>query len=88
MKTRLFSHLDGLKEFKQGKTTFLSFDDDLCDIMNIIYEWDFDDNAFVLSKAAEILRKSLLDRELSSPDKPSQNDIVPQILTSFGDMLL
>ena len=57
LKHKLISHLDGLKEFKQGKTTFLAFDEDLCDVLKVVYELDDDDdNAFILSKAAEILR--------------------------------
>ena len=63
LKSRLLAHIDGLTESKRGKTTYLAFDDDLCDVFKTIYEKDFDEEAFVLSRAADILRKSLLERE-------------------------
>ena len=63
LKFRLYAHTDGLMESKRGKTTYLAFDDDLCDIFKTIYEKDFDEDAFVLSRAADILCKSLLERE-------------------------
>ena len=62
LKLRLLAHIDGLTESKRGKTTYLAFDDDLCDVFKTIYEKDFDEDAFVLSRAA-ILCKSLLERE-------------------------
>ena len=63
LKLRLLAHIDELTESKRGKTTYLAFDDDLCDVFKTIYEKDFDEDAFVLSRAADILRKSLLERE-------------------------
>ena len=57
-----------------------------------IYEKDFDEDAFVLSRAADILRKSLLERELKEFDGKfhldSQSSFVPQVLSSFVDMIL
>ena len=63
LKLRLLAHIDGLTESKRSKTTYLAFDDDICDVFKTIYEKDFDEEAFVLSRAADILRKSLLERE-------------------------
>ena len=63
LKLRLLAHIDELTESKRGKTTYLAFDDDLCDVFKTIYEKDFDEDAFVLSRAADILCKSLLERE-------------------------
>ena len=56
LKLRLLAHIDELTESKRGKTTYLAFDDDLCDVFKTIYEKDFDEAAFVLSRAANILR--------------------------------
>ena len=56
VKLRLLAHIDGLTKSKRGKTTYLAFDDDLCDVFKTIYEKDFDEDAFILSRAADILR--------------------------------
>ena len=92
LKLRLLAHIDGLTESKRGKTTYLAFDDDLCDVFKTIYEKDFDEDAFVLSRAADILRKSLLERESKEFDSEfhldSQSSFVPQVLSSFVDMIL
>ena len=61
-------HNDGLTELKRGKTSYLAFDDDLCDVFKTIYEENFDEDAFVLSRAADILHKSLLERESKTFD--------------------
>ena len=92
LKLRLLAHIDELTESKRGKTTYLAFDDDLCDVFKTIYEKDFDEDAFVLSRAADILRKSLLERESKEFDGEfhldSQSLFVPQVLSSFVDMIL
>ena len=92
LKLRLLAHIDGLTESKRGKTTYLALDDDLCDIFKTVYEKDFDEDAFVLSSAADILRKSLLERESKEFDGQFHLDLqlsfVPQVLSSFVDMIL
>ena len=92
LKLRLLAHIDGLMESKWGNTTYLAFDDDLCDVFKTIYEKDFDEDAFVLSKAADTLRKSLLERESKEFDVEFhlnlQSLFVPQVLFSFVDMIL
>ena len=92
LKLRHLAHIDGLTESKRGKTTYLAFDDDLCDICKTIYGNDFDEDAFVLSRAADILRKSLLERESKEFDGEfhldSKSLFVPQVLSSFVDMIL
>ena len=92
LKLRLLAHIDGLTESKQGKTTYLAFDDDLCDVFKTTYEKDFDEDAFILSRAADILRKSLLERELKEFDGEfhldSQSSFIPQVSSSFVDMIL
>jgi len=59
LKTRLLSHIEDLREFKEGKETYLAFDDDLGGVMKEMYEQSFDDDGLVLSKAAEILRRDI-----------------------------
>ena len=68
LKLRLLAHIDGLTESKRGKTMYLAFDDNLRDVSKTIYEKHFDEDAFVLSRAADILCKSLLERELKEFD--------------------
>ena len=91
LKLRLLAHIDGLTESKRGKTTHLAFDDNLCDVFKI-YEKDFDEDAFVLSRAADILRKSWLERESKEFDGEFhlnlQSSFVPQVLLLFVDMIL
>ena len=92
LKLRLLAHIDGLTESKRGQTTYLAFDDNLCDVFKTIYEKYFDEDAFVKSRAADILRKSLLERESKEFDGKfhldSQSSFVPQVLSSFVDMIL
>ena len=92
LKLRLLAHIDGLTESKRGKTTYLAFDDDLYNVFKTIYEKDFDEDAFVLSRAADILRKSLLERESKEFDGEfhldSQSLFVLQVLSSFVGMIL
>ena len=92
LKLRLLAHIDRLTESKRGKTTYLTFDDDLCDVFKTIYEKDFDKDAFVLSRAADILRKSMFERGSEEFDGQfhldSQSSFVPQVLSSFVDMIL
>ena len=61
--TEVNALIDGLTESKRGKTTYLAFDDNPCDVFKTIYEKDIDEDAFVLSRAADILDKSLMERE-------------------------
>ena len=92
LKLRLLSNIDGLTESTYGKTTYLAFDNDLCDVFKRVYEKDFDEDAFILSQAATILRKSLLEREAKDFDcefhQESQSSFIPQNLRSFVDMVL
>ena len=57
-----------------------------------MYEKDFDEDAFVLSRAADILRTSLLERESKEFDGEfhldSHSSFVLQVLSSFIDMIL
>ena len=92
LKLRLLAHIDGLTESKRGKTMYLAFDDDLCDVLKTINEKDFDEDSFVLSRAADILRKSLLEKESKEFNGEFhldlQSSFVPQVLSSFVDMIL
>ena len=92
LKTRLLAHFEGLKEFREGKETFLAFDDDLCTVLKVIYEQNYDDDAFVLSKAADILRRDIFTKQNENFDGKfnvdSQICFAPQSLSSFIDMLL
>ena len=92
LKTRLLAHIEGLMEFKEGKESYLAFDEDLGGVLKEIYEKNYDDDAFVLSKAAEILRRDVFAKE-NKPfdgtfDLDTQNESTPQCLQSFVDMLL
>ena len=62
LKSRLLSHFEGLTEFTQGKITFLAFDMEVGNALIKIYENDYDDEAFILSRAATILRKDIFDK--------------------------
>ena len=92
LKLRLLAHIDRLTESKRGKTTYLTLDDDLYDVFKTIYEKDFDKDAFVMSRAADILRNSMLEKGSEEFDGEfyldSQSSFVPQVLSSFVDMIL
>ena len=84
--------MDGLAESKCGKDTFLAFDTDLSNVLKVVYEKDFDEDAFVLSRAANIIRQGLLERESQEFDgsfhHDSQSSFIPKVLSSFVDMIL
>ena len=92
LKERLLGKVDGLAESKCGKDTFLEFDTDLSNVLKVVYEKDFDEDAFVLSRAANIIRQGLLERESQEFDgsfhHDSQSSFIPKVLSSFVDMIL
>ena len=70
----------------------MAFDDDLWHVFKTIYEKGFDEDAFVPPIAADILHKSLLEREskefVGEFHLDSQSSFISQVLSSFVDMIL
>ena len=92
LKNRLLSQLDSLKEFKEGKNSFLTFDNEIGSVLRNVYENSFDDEALILSRAAEIIRKQIFQKQYSGFDgtfsENCQRSFLPRTLTVFIDLIL
>ena len=80
-KLTLLAYIDGLIESTSDKTIYLAFDDDVCEVFKTIYKKDYKEDAFIHSRAAAVIRKSLLQRETKEFDgefhQKSQSSFVP-----------
>ena len=62
LKNRILSSLPDLQAYRKGRDIFLAFDDDIDSALKIISE-DSDDEAVILSKAANIVRRKMREME-------------------------
>lgn len=92
LKIRLLAYFEDLREFKEGKNILLAFDDELGAVLKTFFENSFDDDALILARAANILRKDFLKPIYPSFNGTFTNDcqkkFLPEMLTSFMEMLL
>ena len=86
------SHFEGLTEFTQGKNTFLAFEMEVGNALIKIYENDYDDEAFVLSRVASILQKDIFDKDYKTFEvsffTECQDTFPPSSLELFINTLL
>ena len=59
LKNRLLAHVENLRESKDKKFSYLTFDENVGTVLKSCYERNFDDEAFVLSEAEKILRRDI-----------------------------
>jgi hypothetical protein len=82
LKERILSNIPDLQAHKHGREVLLAFEDDVGLALKKAYESDFDEEAIVLAKAAEIVRKDILKHEKSaftgSFSQECQQQSIPQ----------
>lgn len=92
LKNRLLAWFPDMQEQKKGRDVLLMFSDDIAGIMQKVYtQNDFDNDAMVLVKAAQIVRKDMLSSKLTFEGtfKPNcQDEAVPQSLQALVNMIL
>ena len=92
LKNRMLSHVETLREFSDNRFSYLTFDETLGDVIKSYHEQSRDEEAFVLSEAAKILRRDIFDKNFDEFDgslsKKCQDNFIPLSLKSFIDMVL
>ena len=90
-KLRLLKHVPGLTEEKEGKDIILIFSKDIGPTIQHAINNDMDEEAVVLSKAAQIVRKEIFSSayEFSgSFEKDCERNAVPKSLLAMVQMIL
>ena len=62
LKNRLLGLCPEIRSFNQGRDCYIAFDEDIRDILKDAKERNYDDDAVVLAKAADIIRRELEQR--------------------------
>ena len=63
LKNRLLAHVENLREYKDKKLSYLTFDENVGTVLKSYYEKSFDNEAFLLSEAAKILRRDIFAKD-------------------------
>ena len=74
LKNRLLVYFGSLTEFKDRKTTFLVFGSAVSSALKKIYKNTYDEDALILAKANDIIRKTLFQKEYTSFDGAFQQN--------------
>lgn len=91
LKNRILSHFPDMQAVKQGRDVLLAFIDDIGVALKKTFEQDFDDEGRILSNAAKIIRREMVNTKCKFPGKfntECQKDSVPQSLVSLVEMIL
>ena len=79
-----------MKEFRDGKNTYLAFDYNVGNILKSAYEHNDSDDALIFSKAADILQKDIVDKDNETFDGTlsidGQKNYLLQCLQLFFDI--
>lgn len=91
LKKRILDNVCGLREYKQGRDIFLTFDDDIGALLSEAALDECDDEAVCLAKAAQIVRRDMLEMKAkfdgTFPEN-CQEDAVPSSLIALVGMIL
>ena len=63
LKNRLLAHVENLREYKDKKLSYLTYDENVGTVLKSYYEKSFDNEAFLLSEAAKILRRDIFAKD-------------------------
>ncbi len=92
LKYRIQSHFTDMDSFNEGKNVILAFRDDIGAVLKNACNRDFDDEGIILAKAAQIVRRDILQMESSvfsgTFEDQCQQDAVPTSLTTLITMVL
>ena len=61
MKNRILAALPDLQDLKQGGDVLLVFKEDICEVLKQATSCNYDDEGFILAKAAKIARRDMLN---------------------------
>ena len=91
LKTRILAYQQDRQAYREGRNVLLAFSKDVGAALRQAYERDFDDEAWILSKAAKIVRRDMFSTESKfqkSLENNCQQDGTPQSLRSLVGMVL
>ena len=91
LKTRILAHQQDRQAYREGRNVLLAFSKDVGAALRQAYERDFDDEAWILSKAAKIVRRDMFSTESKfqkSLENNCQQEGTPQSLRSLVGMVL
>ena len=63
LKTSILAHQQDLQVYREGRDVLLAFSKDVGAALQQAYERDFDDEAWILSQAAKIVRRDMFSTE-------------------------
>ena len=89
LKTRILAHQQDRQAYREGRNVLLAFSKDVGAASRQAYERDFDDEAWILSKAAKIVRRDMFSTESkfqNSLENNCQQKSTPQSLRSSVGM--
>ena len=90
LKNRILANFPDLKAYKEGRDILLAFDEDIGSALTKVCEKEYDDEAITLAKAAQIVRRYMLEKNASftgSFDSECQTQSVPQTLLALVAMI-
>ena len=92
LKQRLLAHVENLRENSDKKFVYLTFEKNIGNVLKNSYGKTYDDEAFILSEAAKILRRDVLSNPSTDFNgcflEDCQDKFVPQSVKSFIDQVL
>ena len=92
LKQRLLAHVDNLREYSDKKFLYLTFEENVGTVLKNCYRKTYDDEAFVLSEAAKLLRRDILSNPSmdfnGSFIEDCQKKFVPASVKSFVDAVI
>ncbi|XP_045131595.1 uncharacterized protein LOC123516404 [Portunus trituberculatus] len=86
----ILANFPDLKAYKEGRDILLAFDEDIGSALTKVCEKEYDDEAITLAKAAQIVRRYMLEKNASftgSFDSECQTQSVPQTLLALVAMI-
>ncbi|CAB3987995.1 Hypothetical predicted protein [Paramuricea clavata] len=91
LKNRIIARIPSIHAYQEGREILLAFDSDIGTALKRSQRDDSDDKASCLAKAANIVRKDMLEKKTSFTgtfEKNCQKDSIPQCLYSLVNMIL
>ena len=92
LKERLIQQCPELTSYKDGREVLLAFNEDIAAVLKKATENNIDSEAMLIAKAANIIRRDLLNMEKSkfrgTFEANCQEDSVPQSLRSLIEMIM
>ena len=91
LKNRILSNFPDMQAHRQGRDILLAFNEDIGLALQRVSESDFDEEAIILSKAAKIVKRDILNTKYTFDgtfEKECQKKSVPQSLLSLVNMVI